>query len=96
MSTATLSVTDFSRGISDYLSRVQYRGELLDIVRGKRVIARVVPAEESQNHSDGFPIDEIDAFLATGAQLDPDDGAAFFEDLNAIRKQVKSRRDPWA
>ena len=44
MAVVALTVTEFSRSLSDFLSQVQYQGQSLDIQRGKRVIARVLPA----------------------------------------------------
>ena len=60
MHTLSVNVTDFSRGLSDYLNHVQYRGQVLDIERGKRVVARVSPVD----FSDGFPLAQLDEFSA--------------------------------
>ena len=43
MSVVALTVTEFSRGLSDFLSQVQYQGQSLDIQRGKRVVPRNQP-----------------------------------------------------
>ena len=43
MPTVSVSVTEFSRGLSEFLNHVQYQGQILDIERGKRDIARVSP-----------------------------------------------------
>ena len=63
MTVLSLTVTEFSRGLSDFLSQVQYQGQSLDIQRGKRVVARVLPAVSSS----GFPIDKLDEFAEAGA-----------------------------
>lgn len=39
MATYAVNVTDFSRGLSEFLNNVQYKGMVLDIERGKRVVA---------------------------------------------------------
>lgn len=87
-----VSVTEFSRGLSDFLNRVQYQGQIFNIERGKRVIARVVPPAPVQ----GFPIAQLDAFLAGGPKLDKAEAEAMTKDVRALRSQLRSRRDPWA
>ncbi len=57
MSVIALTVTEFSRGLSNFLNQVQYQGQTLDIQRGKKLVARVLPA----GTTDGFPIDRLDA-----------------------------------
>ena len=91
MSTVSLSVTKFSRGLSEFLSQVQYRGQVLNIVRGKRVIARVSPVAAS----DGFPIDELDDFLAKGPQLDAD-RKSMAKDVRTSRAKLRSRERAWS
>ncbi len=46
MNTLIINATEFSRGLSEFLNKVQYTGQILDIERGKRVIARVSPAPD--------------------------------------------------
>lgn len=68
---------------------------MLDIERGKRVVARVAPVAAV----DGFPIDRIDAFLAQGPQLAAADRAGMADDARRVRAQLSSSRgriDPWA
>ena len=92
MNVLSLTVTEFSRGLSDFLSQVQYQGQSLDIQRGKRVIARVLPAVASS----GFPIDRLDDFLAKGPQLSATERQAMADDLQRQRAQLTQRDDPWA
>ena len=91
MSVVALTVTEFSRGLSDFLSQVQYQGQSLDIQRGKRVIARVLPAVASN----GFPIDQLDDALAKGPQLETSERLAMAEDVRSVRAGLKTRADPW-
>lgn len=91
MATVSVSVTDFSRGLSEFLSQVQYRGQILDIERGKRIIARVSPVAAS----DGFPIDQLDDFLAKGPQLGAD-RKSMANDVQMVRAKLRSRTAPWA
>ena len=92
MDSLAVNVTEFSRNLSDFLNQVQYRGQVLDIERGKRVVARVSPVSAI----DGYPIAQLDALLARGPQLDAADRKLMAKDLRAMRAQSRSRTDPWA
>jgi hypothetical protein len=91
MSVVALTVTEFSRGLSDFLSQVQYQGQSLDIQRGKRVVARVLPAVAST----GFPLDRLDELLAKGPQLSAAERSAMAADINVQRSRLQVRDDPW-
>jgi hypothetical protein len=86
-----VSVTEFSRGLSEFLNHVQYQGQVLDIERGKRVIARVSPVALT----DGFPIDQLDDFLAKGPQLGAD-RKSMAKDVKAVRTKLRNRVSPWS
>ena len=92
MSVVALTVTEFARGLSNFLSQVQYQGQSLDIQRGKRVVARVLPAVTSS----GFPIDQLDDVLAKGPQLKATERLAMAEDVRSVRTSLKTKSDPWA
>jgi len=92
MSTIPLTVTEFSRGLSNFLNQVQYQGQTLDIQRGKKLVARVLPA----GAPNGFPIDLLDNLLAQGPQLSTSERQAMAEDLGAVRASLANRNDPWA
>jgi hypothetical protein len=91
MPTVSVSVTEFSRGLSEFLNHVQYQGQVLDIERGKRVIARVSPVALT----DGFPIDQLDDFLAKGPQLGAD-RKSMAKDVKAVRTKLRNRVSPWS
>ncbi|MDB5778071.1 MAG: hypothetical protein JWP79_1792 [Polaromonas sp.] len=92
MGVVLLTVTEFSRGLSDFLNQVQYQGQSLNIQRGRRVVARVLPAVAS----DGFALDRLDDFLAQGSQLSSDERQAMADDLAVVRSQLGTPDDPWA
>lgn len=92
MSSVLLTVTEFSRGLSDFLNQVQYQGQSLEIQRGKRVVARVLPAVASE----GFALDRLDEFLAQGPQLSDAERRAMAGDLASVRSQLGTPDDPWA
>ena len=91
MSVVALTVTEFSRGLSDFLSQVQYQGQSLEIQRGKRVVARVLPAVAST----GFPLDRLDELLAKGPQLTAAERTAMVADVNSQRSRLIARDDAW-
>lgn len=92
MAAVAITVTEFSRGLSNYLSQVQYQGQWLDIQRGKRVVARVLPAVASS----GFPIDRLDQALAKGPQLSASERLVMAQDVGSARSRLSVKTDPWA
>jgi hypothetical protein len=92
MSTIAVNVTDFSRSLSEFLNKVQYNGQTLNLERGKRVIAQVSPA----GTADGFPISQLDNLLQNGPQLSSNERNAMAQDLAEVRSKLKTKTDPWA
>ena len=95
MNTLTVNATEFSRGLSEFLNQVQYKGQVLDIERGKRVVARVSPVADVPD-TDGFPILQLGDFLARGPQLATDDRQRMAQDVKAVRSGLRAKADPWA
>ena len=93
MNTLTVNATEFSRGLSEFLNQVQYTGQILDIERGKRVIARVSPVPTASGN-DGFPIAQLAGLLAKGALLAAEQ-KRMAKDLKAVRSSLGARADPW-
>lgn len=91
MGVIALTVTEFSRGLSNFLNQVQYQGQTLDIQRGKKLVARVLPA----GTTDGFPIGKLDEMLAKGPQLSAAERQTMANDVAAVRANLASRSDPW-
>jgi hypothetical protein len=92
MAAYAVNVTDFSRGLSEFLNNVQYKGMVLDIERGKRVVARVSPA----GLTDGFPLAQLDDLLTKGPQLSVADRLSMAADVRTVRSQLRTKADPWA
>lgn len=88
----SVTATEFTRGISDYLSQVQYRGQVFDISRGKRVIARVIP---TVGQPKGLTASQVDALLASLPPLSTEERASFAADIAIGRTERASTRDPW-
>ena len=102
MNALTINATEFSRGMSEFLNKVQYTGQILDIERGKRVIARVSPVSAADNTSRsptaaviaGFPIAQLDDLFANNA-IPTDERVRMAQDLRALRSGLASKADPW-
>jgi antitoxin (DNA-binding transcriptional repressor) of toxin-antitoxin stability system len=92
MAVIAVNVTEFARGLSEFLNQVQYKGQTLNIARGKRVIAQVSPA----SLIDGFPIVQLDELLGTSSQLTSTERQAMAQDVRELRVNLKSTRNPWA
>jgi hypothetical protein len=95
MTTVTVSATEFSRGLSDFLNQVQYQSQVLDIERGRRVIARLSPVSPVAA-SGGFPLSQLDAMLAKAPRLAAADVELMAQQLQAARATLVQRPDPWA
>ena len=80
MNTLTVNATDFSRSLSEFLNQVQYKGQALDIARGRRVVARVSPVPDL-SAVDGFPLERLDALVARGPQLTASDRKLMARDV---------------
>ena len=88
----TVSITDVSRHLSDYLNRVAYKGEQFVLTRGKQPLAelRAVPR--------GRRLGELPALMASLPHLPAQEATAFHQDLMRTRTRLAKRslRDPWA
>jgi len=92
MAVVAVTVTEFSRGLSNFLNQVQYQGQTLDIQRGKKLVARVLPATATE----GFPIAQLDEMLAKMPQISAAERLQWVEDLDSLRTNFSARSNPWA
>jgi antitoxin (DNA-binding transcriptional repressor) of toxin-antitoxin stability system len=95
MSALTVNATEFSRGLSEFLNQVQYKGQILEIERGKRIVARVSPVTDV-SHADGFPLSQLGELLARGPQLAATERKLMAQDVRAVRSRLRAKADPWA
>jgi antitoxin (DNA-binding transcriptional repressor) of toxin-antitoxin stability system len=95
MNALTVNATEFSRGLSEFLNQVQYKGQTLDIERGKRIVARVSPVADA-SYADGFPLSQLGDLLAKAPQLAAADRKLMAKDLRAVRSGLLPKDDPWA
>lgn len=92
MATKTITATEFSRNLSEWLNQVRYRELRLEIVRGREVVARVEPPATPP----GMPITELGALFAGLPRLSDDEARAFLGDIHAATGQLRMEDDAWA
>lgn len=92
MNPLTVNVTDFSRSLSEFLDQVQHKLQVLDIERGKRVVARVSPVP-AVFAVDGFPLAQLDEFMAKWPQLAANERKLMARDVQEVRCDLKPRPD---
>ncbi|HMT06896.1 MAG TPA: antitoxin [Pyrinomonadaceae bacterium] len=86
----TITMTELSRGLADLMNRVSYRGESFSIMKGKRVMAEIVPPRKKARISD------LAKYFAEGPHLHPDDVEQFAKDIEEARRSVPAEDyDPW-
>ena len=90
MAAISVTVTEFSRSLSEFLSQVQYQGQVLDIARGRRVIARVSPVVLA----DGFLVGQLDALFANGPRLGADQ-SDMVKAVTSVRAGLRTRKSAW-
>ena len=86
-----LSVTQVVRNFADCVNRVAYRGEHFILVRGKKVLAELVPVPK------GRRLGELPALLKSLPHLTETEARGFARDLSSARSKRKRERlkDPW-
>lgn len=86
----TITVTEMSRSLADIMNRVAYRGESFIVMKGKRVMAEVVPPKKIATISD------LARFFEKRPHLHLDDVEQFAKDIEEARCSVpKEDYDPW-
>lgn len=86
-----VTVTEVSRGLSDFVNRVAYRGESFVLHRGGRPVAELRPVLS------GCRLGDLRSILASSPQLPESDVESFANDIDAARESLRREplRDPW-
>ncbi len=92
MSARRVTATEFARNLSSMLNEVRYKETSLEVWRGNEPVARVIPAQPVP----GFPIERLNAFVASLPGLSARDAEAFLRDLDEIDRTVSETDDAWA
>jgi hypothetical protein len=91
MTTKRVSATQFARNLSSIMNEVRYRDLCVEVVRGKEVIARVIPPIRPH----GFPVERLNALVTALPKLDEEEAEEFLKDLHALDSTLSAQADPW-
>ncbi len=87
----TVTVTEFTQGISDYLTRVSSRGESFTLIRNKKPLAELRPVQMERK------LEELPEILNKLPKLSSSEINDFEKDLADIRMLGNHEKyeDPW-
>lgn len=85
-----ISVTQAVRQFSDLMNRVFYKGTIVELKQGNRVIARISPISSESP----LKVKHLNKFFHELPSLGGD-SKAFAEDLANIRKEIPMERSQW-
>lgn len=91
MAGKTITATDAARRFSDVLNQVRYQGAQFDIVRGKEVIARLVPAAPTG----GVSLDRLDELARSLPHLGPREAELFARDIERGLARMRPDAVEW-
>jgi len=91
MAGKTITATDAARRFSEFLNQVRYQGMEFDIVRGKEVVARLVPAAPPG----GVALDRLDEFVRSLPRLGPREAKLFARDIERGLARMRPDTIEW-
>ena len=80
----TITVTEAARNFSDVVNKVYYRGESMELIRGGKVVARLVPVAEIEAPTGR----DVLAAWKTLPHLVEDEADAFARDIESGRESL--------
>lgn len=86
-----ISATEAARRMSDILSRVRYRGESFEVMRGREIVAVIGPASGGRS----VPLRDLDQVFETLPRLSPEDIEGFLADVETIRREADLPAPKW-
>jgi antitoxin (DNA-binding transcriptional repressor) of toxin-antitoxin stability system len=87
-----ITATDAARRFSEVLNRVHYQGAEFDIVRGKEVVARLVPSAPSG----GVALDRLNELMRALPRLGPREAERFAHDIERGLARMRADAVEWA
>ena len=87
----TITATDAARRLSDVLNQVRYQGAEFDIVRGKEVVARLVPAVAPG----GVALDDLDELARALPHLGAREAELFAHDIERGLARIRPDAVEW-
>jgi antitoxin (DNA-binding transcriptional repressor) of toxin-antitoxin stability system len=91
MAVKSITATEAARNFSDVLNQVRYQGAEFDVVRGKDVIARIVPAVPAR----GVPISQLNTLVRGWPRLGPREAEAFAKDIERALAHIRPDQVEW-
>ncbi len=88
----TISATEAARSFSEVLNQVQYRDTSFSIERGKKIVARLVPAALPE----GLALADLNRLFAGLPLLAPAEASQWRSEVRTIRKARRSQTRKWA
>ena len=88
----TISATEAARSFSEVLNQVQYRDTSFSIERGRKVVARLVPAALPA----GLALADLNRLFAGLPHLAPAEASQWRSEVRTIRKARRSQTRKWA
>ena len=86
-----ITATDAARRFSDLLNQVRYQGAEFDIVRGKEVVARLVPAAAVG----GVALDRLDELACALPRLGSREAELFARDIERGLARMRPDAVEW-
>ena len=91
MAGKTITATEAARRFSDVLNQVRYQGTKFDIVRGKEVVARLVPATPPG----GVALDQLDELVRSLPRLGPREAELYARDIERWLARMRPDAVEW-
>jgi hypothetical protein len=91
MAAKTITATEAARRFSDVLNQVRYQSMEFDIVRGKEVVARLVPAAPPG----GVALDRLDELVRALPRLGPREVELFAQDIERGLARMRPDAVAW-
>jgi hypothetical protein len=89
--TKTVTATEVVRNFSDILNQVRYQSAEFDIVRGKEVVARLMPPTPGG----GVPLDQLGALLQALPRLGSREADALAKDIDRGLSRMRTDAVEW-
>lgn len=91
MAAKTITATDVARNFSDVLNQVRYQSAEFEIVRGKEVVARLLPPAPAG----GVPLDQLNELLKKLPRLGAREVDSFARDVERGLARVRTDAIEW-
>lgn len=89
--TKTITATEVVRNFSDILNQVRYQSAEFDIVRGKEVVARLMPPAPAG----GVPLDQLGSLLQALPRLGSREADAMAKDIDRGLSRMRTDAVEW-